>query len=268
MSTLAYETVIGEKNSTTWLCFIHGFLGSRTNLRSIARGLVKKRPECAIILPDVPNHGASQNCEPPFTLARSAEFIRDLIIEQQLPVSVVVGHSMGAKIAMAMLQIMPQLGSCIFIDNVVWARSSHSKISMPQRVLAMLEPLASRVFSSRKQFVALVMSHGYSEAMALWLAMNLDRYSDEDYRLRLTISALSEMLEDHNATDVEHIVRRYRDEKNITFVLGASSQALSDDDRARMALLAPTHIVAHAGHDVHIDQPEQVIELIIHSCGL
>jgi esterase len=84
-----------------WMLVLHGILGSGANWRSFARRLTAADPSLGLVLVDLRMHGQSQGAPSPHTLEATA---RDLFRLQEalaLPVSGVIGHSFGGKVALA-----------------------------------------------------------------------------------------------------------------------------------------------------------------------
>src|SRR5690606_11379756 len=84
-----------------YIVFLHGILGQGNNWRGIARQLVKARPAWGALLVDLRAHGDSRQLPPPDSLAAAADDVARLA--RTLPVSAVLGHSFGGKVAVALL---------------------------------------------------------------------------------------------------------------------------------------------------------------------
>jgi len=55
-----------------WFAVLHGIFGSGRNWASVARRVVRARPEWGAVLVDLREHGESVGFEPPHTLDRAA----------------------------------------------------------------------------------------------------------------------------------------------------------------------------------------------------
>lgn len=86
------------------LLFLHGFLGSGTNWRQISKHF-SERYTC--ILPDLRNHGWSFHNNDCSYLA-TAEDVCELIRHYHLNECIIIGHSMGGKIAMSVMSMIPE----------------------------------------------------------------------------------------------------------------------------------------------------------------
>jgi len=85
------------------LILLHGLFGSSANWGSIARAL---GGQFRVIVPDLRNHGRSPHAEP-MDYAAMAEDVQALIDTLGLERPLVVGHSMGGKVAMRLALASP-----------------------------------------------------------------------------------------------------------------------------------------------------------------
>lgn len=114
------------------IIFLHGLLGNRKNNRSAARSLVEQL-ETSLIVPDLRNHGTSFHAEPMNYKAMSDD-ITALI--ESLPSIIprhqgfiILGHSMGAKVAMVHALRYPKIvRGVVSIDNIPYANPEDSYI--------------------------------------------------------------------------------------------------------------------------------------------
>src|SRR5205085_11351387 len=89
---------------------LHGIYGRGRNWGAIARQLTARRPALAVALVDLRLHGDSPSFAPPHSLAACAADVRGLMAGSDgwpAPVDVVVGHSFGGKVALALLADTP-----------------------------------------------------------------------------------------------------------------------------------------------------------------
>ncbi|SCU78956.1 LAME_0A06590g1_1 [Lachancea meyersii CBS 8951] len=137
---LAFE-VVNEHTSTYFpkapVIILHGLFGNRANNRTIARQL-NERLERDVYLPDLRNHGLSPHIgrhDYPSMAADVELFIQE---QQFQDAPIIVGHSMGAKVAMSVVLRKPQLCSMLVsIDNAPVA--TMPTMSFPRYVKKLLE---------------------------------------------------------------------------------------------------------------------------------
>lgn len=112
------------------ILFLHGFLGNRRNNKSAAKSL-SEQLNIPVIVPDLRNHGSSFHSE-----IMDYEVMSDDLTHliNSLPLEVpkdkgfiILGHSMGAKVAMIHgLRYPKQVKGVISIDNVPYANPESS----------------------------------------------------------------------------------------------------------------------------------------------
>lgn len=107
--TLSYEK-LGQGPP---ILVLPGLLGSASNWRTIAQKLAA---QYTLYLVDHRNHGRSFHTQS-MDYAAMAEDVRTLIIQQALAAPILIGHSMGGKVAMTLAQMYPaSLSKLIVVD--------------------------------------------------------------------------------------------------------------------------------------------------------
>lgn len=253
--------------------FLHGILGSGANWRTFARRWVAARPEWGAVLVDLRKHGGSQDFPPPHTLAACAGDLVDLERAVPGPVQGVLGHSFGGKVALAYLARRgEQLAHAFIIDSMPGARSDARGSEQVVKLLDLLEHLPP-TFASREDFIARVEAAGFSREIALWQAMNLKR-EGEVYTLRVDLPAIRALLDDYFAQDFWPVIEAPRSATQVHLIIGGRSTVFNAEDRERAARIAAASggrvtydVFPNAGHWVHVDEPEGLLNLVIARTG-
>jgi pimeloyl-ACP methyl ester carboxylesterase len=247
--------------------FLHGILGQGGNFRSIARRVVDalavEGKSLRAVLVDLRAHGASPAFAPPHTIAACADDLAALARSLDVPVSSVVGHSFGGKVALAFAEIH-RVGSLVVLDSSpgprVEARGSESTVQI-------VELLASlpRSFPTRAAFVDRVVAAGHPAGFAQWLAMNLAR-DGEVFTNRLDLRVIRALLGDYFAVDLWRVLEARDVVGAWNVVIGGASRVFGDDDRRRIERAVAedpksrrVEVVEGAGHWVHVDAPDRVV---------
>ncbi len=251
-----------------WLVVLHGILGSGGNWRGIARQLVERRPAWGVQLVDLRQHGQSERGEPPHTVAACAEDVRALAAELG-GVAAIAGHSFGGKVALATRALRPRgLLQTWMFDSSPGARPDRAGDSseIVAQLLALMERLP-RTWPRREAFVAAVVAAGHPKPLAQWLAMNVVPAPGDapgaGYALRLDLAAIREMVADYL---VEDLWASALDPAlgALELVIATRSDVVGPADRARVTP-PPAHVhveLVEAGHWLHVDAPEAIIELL------
>lgn len=252
-----------------WMLFLHGILGSGDNWRGIARRLVAARPGLGAVLVDLRMHDSSLGRTPPHTLAACADDLMTLERVVPGPVSAVLGHSFGGKVALTYLaRRAGAVASGVIVDSNPGLREDARGSESTLRVLRILQRMPERL-SSREGFVERVESEGETRSVGQWLAKNLER-RDGSFAFKLDLDAIRALLDDYFATDLWPIVEAPPAGTRIELVVGGRSAVFDDADRARAARIAAgSHgrvglsIVPEAGHWVHVDAPDELLALTL-----
>jgi esterase len=172
-----------------WMLVLHGIYGSGRNWGTIARRLVDARPEWGALLVDLRMHGGSQGFAPPHTVAAAAADVDALVEHLDFHAAVVLGHSFGGKVA---LMYARDHGDEL---RQAWVMDSTPAVREPEgsawRMLEAVRSLPAE-FGARSDAVEGLVERGYPEALAQWMAINLEP-ADGRYRWRLDLDAVEEI---------------------------------------------------------------------------
>lgn len=246
-----------------WMLVLHGILGMGSNFRTLARRLTTALPAWGVVLVDLRMHGQSQGAPPPQTLHAARDDLLALEATLPGPVRAVLGHSFGGKVALAFAALRPDIDRVFVLDSPLGTRR---RASTAERVIAMLRDKMG-VFPSRAGFVESIVQGGHTRAIADWLAMNL-RPSEGGVRFGLDLGAIDALLESYARTDLWSVVAAPPGHAEVHVAVADRSDAFDASERARLAQIAAVeprtrmHLVADAGHWIHVDAPDAVFELV------
>lgn len=227
---------------------IHGLFGTLDNLGVLGRDLQQQRDVVQI---DLRNHGLSPR-SPEMNYRAMANDVQELLDDLDFGQSIIIGHSMGGKTAMALsAQIPDRLTKIVAIDiaPVDYQVRRHDKI------FAALRAVTDAGAGTRSEAAAIMRAHIDEEGVVQFL---LKSFQQGEWRFNVPV------LWDQ----YEHIVGWDTVpawHKPILFIRGAESPYL--DDRYRDTLLqqfpqAKAHVIAGCGHWVHAEKPEAVLRAI------
>jgi pimeloyl-ACP methyl ester carboxylesterase len=262
----AYSLVSApDAEPSRWMLVLHGILGSGANFRSFARRLATACPAWGFVLVDLRMHGQSMGAPPPHTIDAAADDLVRLGAALALPIAGVMGHSFGGKVALAYTARQERdLDQAWVLDASLGTR--RDRAGDTERIVRMLREVPSPL-PSRERFLEIVHEHGHGRAIAEWLAMNVRRDGDT-FRLRVDLDAIEALLDSYFAADLWPLVERPEGTRALHVVVAERSDALDGADRARLAAVAAreprvsSHLVAGAGHWVHVDAPDALFALM------
>lgn len=264
---LSYATVTAAGSTPTRACLLlHGILGSKTNWRTLARRFAEALPDWAFVLVDLREHGASRGLPPPHTLTAAARDLTDLAAGFDLPVHGVLGHSFGAKVALAFAADTPSLTHLVVVDANPGARPDRRGSEASLRALDTLDAIGP-AWPTREAFLAAVIADGHDRSMAAWLAMNLE-HAAEGFRLRVDVASIRSLLDGYFHADLWPVVEAFPGHRRTTFILGGDSGVMDPAELARLDAVAARGgcdvvVVPGAGHWVHVDAPDATVAAVV-----
>jgi pimeloyl-ACP methyl ester carboxylesterase len=248
------------------ILFLHGILGSGGNLRGLAQSFVQASPEHAGLLVDLRLHGRSRSAEPPHDVFACADDLRRLAHTLPLPVSAIVGHSFGGKVALAFHALRPELERLVLLDSDPGANPERVGSEQTMEVLELLAGLPTH-YGRREEFIERVQVAGQPRAVAEWLAMNLER-SGGGFELRLDLAGIGALLDSYFSFDAWSVLEQSN--ARIDVVIGGRSGVWDEADRQRVLALAREKagrlrvtILPEAGHWVHVDAAPALREVLL-----
>lgn len=235
------------------VAFCHGLFGQGKNWTTAAKGLLAQEPPYGSLLIDMPNHGRS-----PWSDRIDQEAWADDVaatIAARVDTVDLVGHSMGAKIAMLVALRHPELiHSLVVVDmspvNFPLGRAFTGYVEAMQSID--LDTLAGRADADAKLQPMIP-----DPVVRPFLLQNLRRTGDEahPWRWQMNLDVLGSQLE------VLGTFPQVEDQYHgpVLWIGGANSDYVQDAYRPEMTRLFPRVgqiTVKDAGHWVHSEQPE------------
>lgn len=96
------------------LIILHGLYGSSDNWLTIARGLSER---CEVFVPDMRNHGRSPH-HPAHTYPALCDDVIELMNDNGIEQCILLGHSMGGKTAMHVVEKIPRRILKLIVDDI------------------------------------------------------------------------------------------------------------------------------------------------------
>ncbi|QQK44532.1 Alpha/beta hydrolase, putative [Penicillium digitatum] len=262
-SELAYQ-VFGPENGQAVrdpILILHGLFGSKQNNRSIGKTLARDL-KCQIFALDLRNHGHSFHASE-HNYGAMAEDVQEFIKQQKLDKCVLIGHSMGAKAAMAVALSAPERVSALIpVDNA--PVNAELKSDFPKYIRGMQKIEAAKV---SKQSDANKILEDYEESLPIrqFLLTNLIR-SEEDNTLkfRVPLSVIGGSL-DHMADFPFKESDSLHYDGPTLFVRGTKSKYVSDDTVPAIKKFFPNAQIVdvEAGHWLISENPEAFRQAVV-----
>lgn len=229
------------------IVLLHGLFGSLDNLSSLAKPLAESYQ---VIQVDLRNHGLSPwSDEMNYTLM--AQDLVELFDDLQLKDITVIGHSMGGKTAMKLTEIAPDYLEQLIVLDI--APVSYSLIGHKSVFIALQQAIDSQA-KDRKTLTE-IMQPLLPIATIQFL---LKSYKNEQWQFNFTSIY-------HNYPRIAGWPPIIPWHKPTLFIRGANSDYISEQYMSEINQqfpLAKVQTVEQAGHNVHVEQPQQVLQLI------
>ena len=303
---------------------LHGLLGNRKNVRSLARSIVKAHPDWRVLLLDLRGHGESTALNRPsdeflqkhgdadnrnrpslFDVAEDVAFTMSEKIEGlDEPPHMICGHSMGGKVALAYLysamagyfdgKYFPLHGSgAALAPKYTWtldtvpqcvdrAKAVSDEKESVASVLARVGSVPLPVASTMALMDALK-DRGSSDAVAQWMCTNLVKQKEGGYVFNFHLPTCEALFDDYSNRNFLPLVELVAEGKQGKCTLDIVRAGRNDTAWPREAVsalegacrhhscngrsngdgaLAAVHVLKESGHNVHIDDPRGLLELM------
>lgn len=227
---------------------IHGLFGSLDNLAVLARGLNDGRP---LVQLDLRNHGLSERAGE-MTYQAMAEDVLETLELEGIDRFVVIGHSMGGKVAMMLTALAPErVEKLVVIDMapVAYPTRHHDAI------FAALKAVTAESITTRNDAAACMRKTIEEEGVIQFL---LKSFHQGEWRFNVPV-----LWESYDQIIGWQPIPAWP--HPALFIRGEHSPYLADAYRETLLAqfpLARAHIVAGAGHWVHAEKPDAVLRAI------
>lgn len=246
-----YSNIIGEKG--TPLLILHGLFGMSDNWRSLGKRFSEEKG-FQVHLIDQRNHGRSPHT-PDFSYALMAEDIKAYCEQHQLEDIILLGHSMGGKVAMHVAVKYPKLLQALIVVDI----APKSYPPHHDAILAGLAVLDKTELTSRNQADELLKEHIDNLGVRQFLLKNL--YWEEKGKLALRIN-FPVLYEKYGEIGKE-IGKGEKYEGPVFFIKGENSGYIKSGDRELIKSHFPKSqlmTIKDSDHWVHAEKPDEFFE--------
>lgn len=257
--------VFGDIEQHAPAIFLHGIMGNQKNLAGFVQKFVTHNPSFSAITFDLRNHGAAKKNASPFTVEACADDIVANCVSLNIEPKIIVGHSFGGKVALSFagkfLVAQVWMLDCP-LGPVHAVRALHQ--SETQNALEIMEKLSRMSWpaQSRKDVVDQMIALDISHHIALWMTTNLESKPD-GLRLVFEPQDTAAMLRDFMTLDLWPVAKQLT-HTAIHVVKAEIGGRITSEDERRMRDLprGHLHVLKNAGHFLHIDNPDGLLEIM------
>jgi esterase len=246
---------------------LHGLFGASDNWVTIGREL---SAQFEIWLPDLRNHGRSPHSTE-HDYNSMANDLLEFIVDHNIQKPIILGHSMGGKLAMNFaVQHPDRICQLIVIDIAPKSYLSFQNQSNTLNQRSILEIMMNFDFSGIKQRDQLDVNLSKSiknDQIRQFLLKNVKRDAENSFNWIINVSTLyknfNNILEGFvlSSGSLDELISGFP----VLFIKGANSEYITNDDEEIIKRIFPySEIISipGAGHWVHVDQPDLLIKSI------
>lgn len=228
---------------------LHGFLGMSDNWKTL--GIRWAEAGYEVHLLDQRNHGRSFHSDE-FSYEAMTDDLKKYCDEHNLKEVILLGHSMGGKVAMHFAVTYPEMVSKLIVADIgPKAYPPHH-----QDILKALSMLDFSKIKSRGEAEDILSEYIKDEGTRLFLLKNLYRKNKDEFGLRVNLPILSEKIEEVGVALPENTVFK----GDTLFLGGEKSGYIEPMDE----LLIKKHFpkatigrISNAGHWLHAENPDE-----------
>lgn len=233
------------------IIILHGFLGMGDNWKSISKKLSES---FEVHLPDIRNHGKSDH-HSSFNYDVMVDDMVEYFNTHQIKDAILIGHSMGGKIAMQFAAQNPKMVSQLIVVDI------SPKIYHPHHdhILKSLKLLKSQKLTSRKEADDVLKENIKEPGIRLFLMKNLKREENNTLTVKSNVDAFIQ-----NRKEIGKALPKSCFYSGPTlFIKGEKSFYIREKDKDLISRHFPNSqivSVENAGHWVHAENPDMFLK--------
>jgi esterase len=235
------------------LVILHGLFGASDNWHGIATRFAEK---FRVIVPDLRNHGQSPHSDE-MNYALMAEDVAELLAGQGVASALILGHSMGGKVAMQLAFTQPALVQKLIVADM----SPRGYTPLHNEIITALAALDVSSYASRTEIEEVLAGPIPSLNLRRFLLKNLARKADGKFFWKINVTGIAE--------NYPHLREALTSPAPFTsptlFIRGAKSEyirAVGEPSIHELFPGAEIKTIENAGHWVHADAPDEFVRLV------
>lgn len=247
---LHYRT-LGEGSP---LIILHGLFGTSDNWQTLGKQFSETHK---VYLLDLRNHGRSPHSDD-FSYQLMTDDLLEFVEQHKLQDPIILGHSMGGKVAMNFaVQHPDKLSKLIVADIAPKAYPPHH-----DAILEGLRSIDLNTLQSRNDADAILAQKEDDVGTRMFLLKNLYRKEDNTFGWRLNIDAIEANL----PGILDQVVSDTPFNKPTLFIRGGNSRYIKpEQDTAEIQTLFPQariETIENTGHWLHAEKPQEFFALV------
>ncbi len=254
---------VGENKPV--LIILHGLYGASDNWMNLAKVWSE---DYEVYLVDLRNHGQS-----PHSKIHTYQSMRDDVVElmdkQNIQKAVVLGHSMGGKVAMRLAMDRPERLNALIVVDIApkdYTIDVDENVARHRKIIKGMMSLDLSQIKKREDVNDLLADAIPEQRTRQFIMKNLKRNKDHSFSWKLNLKVIAEELMSITAGFANHNIYRNINGFPVLFVRGAKSKYVQDSDKERIFEIFPMadiKTIENAGHWIHAEQPEELSDTVL-----
>ena len=231
---------------------MHGVFGSSDNWLTVSKDLSQNHH---IYLLDLRNHGQSPHSDE-FSYKAMASDLQEFLMDHEIVKPVIIGHSMGGKVAMKFAADFNNLSKLIVVDIAPRYYPRHH-----DSILEGLNSLNLHALTTRQEADIALTKFEPSLGVRQFLLKNLYRNANNEFAWRLNLKVITEK--------IDIVGEALEEGVTITvptlFIRGGESRYIQDKDIAQIRSVfsdVKIETIEGAGHWVQAEKPIEFARLV------
>ena len=234
------------------IVIMHGVFGTSDNWITVSKELAKTNQ---VYLLDLRNHGQSPHSDL-FTYEEMAKDLEEFLSDHQLQKPIIIGHSMGGKVAMRYAKDFTNIGKLIVVDISPRFYPPHH-----QTILAGLNAMPLEELQSRQQADEQLAAYIPELGVRQFLLKNLFRNEEGQFAWRLNLKVITDQIDIVG----EPLGEDSKIDVPTLFIKGANSNYIVENDEILIKKIfskVTIETIENAGHWVQAEQPQKFSEVV------
>ena len=235
------------------IIILHGLFGTLDNWQTIAKKLAENH---MVFIIDQRNHGKSPHSDE-FSYKIMAEDLKEFMFQHHIYEAIIMGHSMGGKVAMRFALDYPDMVSKLIVVDIAPKKYKGGH----QTIFEAMFDLDLENLTDRRAIDEALKVKIPDDGIRLFLMKNLARQKEGGYRWKMNLPVLYKNYQEILST-IE-VDDAYDDE--VLFIRGGQSKYIRDEDILDIQEIFPLmqlETIPNTGHWLHAEAPEMFMKIV------
>ncbi len=242
------------------IIILHGIFGMSDNWVTFAKQLANG---FEVFIPDLRNHGRSPHSNE-FDYNYMLNDLRKFILEQNLHNIVLIGHSMGGKVAMQFALYYQELIKKLIVLDV--SASSYNPTPEIEEIVIAINTIELKKANDRANIKRQLSGIIHDDRIIEFMMKNIVRHKNNVFEWKFNAQAISDNLNKL----LKGIETDNKFDKPALFVAGGKSNYMKQEDIYMIFENFPEaqlELIMNAGHWLHVDAREELLNIVTHFIG-